>query len=124
MPIAADPRKLADRLAERAGAGARLTPESAMVALRVYADLLERPAIIRIRRSIPPIIFSPYSLIELHVLIAPPRMRNGATVFARRQAPIRKAGSFSQRRDRRAPHRTARSCHAVLRYTLISATGG
>ena len=48
MPTAADLRKLADRLAQRAGAGARLTPESAtlaMVALRVYADLLEQPSI-------------------------------------------------------------------------------
>jgi hypothetical protein len=48
MPTAADIRKLANRLAPRAGAGARLTPESealAMVALRVYADLLEPPSI-------------------------------------------------------------------------------
>jgi hypothetical protein len=48
MPAAADVRKLADRLAARSGSGAKLTAESAhlaMVALRVYADLLEQPAI-------------------------------------------------------------------------------
>jgi hypothetical protein len=45
MPTAADLRKLADRLSQRAGAGARLTPESATLALRVYADLLEQPSI-------------------------------------------------------------------------------
>jgi hypothetical protein len=47
-PTAADRRKLADRLSQRQTSGARLTPESAtlaMVALRVYADLLEQPSI-------------------------------------------------------------------------------
>jgi hypothetical protein len=48
MPTAAELRRLADRLAQRHATGARLTPESAtlaMVALRVYADLLEQPSI-------------------------------------------------------------------------------
>jgi hypothetical protein len=48
MPTAAALPKLADRLAQHAGAAARLMPESAtlaMVALRVYADLLEQPSI-------------------------------------------------------------------------------
>jgi hypothetical protein len=47
MSDAADLRKLADRLASRGDAGARLTAESArlaMIALRVYADLLDQPA--------------------------------------------------------------------------------
>jgi hypothetical protein len=54
MPTAADLRRLADRLAQRAGAGARLTPESAtlaMVALRVYADLLEKQSIETLRKA-------------------------------------------------------------------------
>lgn len=48
MSAIAEIRQLADRLARRAGSGARLTPESAklaMIALRVYADLLEQPSI-------------------------------------------------------------------------------
>jgi len=43
MPTAADLRKLADRLAKRAGAGARLTPESATLAMVALRDLC-RPA--------------------------------------------------------------------------------
>lgn len=48
MTPVAEIRKLADRLAQCANSGARLTPESArlaMVALRVYADMIEQPAI-------------------------------------------------------------------------------
>jgi len=48
MPSVADIRKLADRLAQRGSSGARLTPESAhlaLIALRVYADLLDQPSI-------------------------------------------------------------------------------
>jgi hypothetical protein len=47
-PAIADVRKLADRLQRVASRGARLTPESArlaLIALRVYADLLETPSV-------------------------------------------------------------------------------
>jgi hypothetical protein len=48
MQAIAEIRKLADRLAQRGSSGARLTPESArlaLIALRVNADLLDQPSL-------------------------------------------------------------------------------